>query len=241
MSDRITQENARRIKLDRWLRVGRGDAGTVWLEVKWDGKRLSISGVEGPKANGNARGGCGQIREALEGIEPAPGFTGETLQQLRAVWDAWHLNDVRAGCSHQRAMWNPSREVEVVSYKLTSEAYRLRERAREAAADAALSGEAFEPTPTERALAELDDWFRPRFTPPAGGGPLSACYEVEKRERRALGWVRPEEHPEGMLGRPCEVCGYGYGTAWRREEVPAGVVAFLARLPHEDGPRGWTS
>lgn len=240
MSDRITQEGARRIKLDRWLRVGVGVCGPVWLKVKWDGARLSISGVEGPKANGDARGSCGQCVEALTGIEPAPGFTRESLRQLRAVWDAWHLNDMRAGCSHQRAMWNPSRVVEVVSYKLTTEANRLRRDTLEAAGKAALKGEAFEPNPTARALAELVDWFRPRFTPPDADSPLSGCYEVEKREQKTLGWVKPGEHPDGMLGRPCEVCGYRYGHAWKTEIVPAGVVAFLARLPHEEsGPMGW--
>jgi hypothetical protein len=45
-----------------------------------------------------------------------------------------------------------------------------------------------------------------------------------------LGWVRPSEHPGGLLGKPCPVCGYGYGTAWKREEPTADVLAEWARL-----------
>lgn len=39
-----------------------------------------------------------------------------------------------------------------------------------------------------------------------------------------LGWVRPVEHPEGLLGKPCPTCGYRYGSAWRTEPLPEGVI-----------------
>lgn len=45
-----------------------------------------------------------------------------------------------------------------------------------------------------------------------------------------LGWVRPDEHPEGLMGRACPTCGYEYGTAWLYEPVPAEVIAELRTL-----------
>jgi hypothetical protein len=45
-----------------------------------------------------------------------------------------------------------------------------------------------------------------------------------------LGWVSETEHPEGLLSRPCPTCGYKYGTAWLREEVPADVIEYLETL-----------
>lgn len=39
-----------------------------------------------------------------------------------------------------------------------------------------------------------------------------------------LGWVSPQEHPEGLLGKPCSWCGYKYGTAWLKEEIPQNVI-----------------
>lgn len=45
-----------------------------------------------------------------------------------------------------------------------------------------------------------------------------------------LAWVRPEEHPDGLLSKPCPVCGYKYGTAWLYEAVPADVLDELHSL-----------
>lgn len=40
-----------------------------------------------------------------------------------------------------------------------------------------------------------------------------------------LAWVRPDEHPDGLLGKPCPVCGYKYGTAWLTEPLPEEIIA----------------
>jgi len=58
-------------------------------------------------------------------------------------------------------------------------------------------------------------------------------------ETKTAGWIKPSEHPEGMLGKPCEVCGYKYGTAWLREEVPQDVLDFLVSLPAATGTPAW--
>jgi hypothetical protein len=46
-----------------------------------------------------------------------------------------------------------------------------------------------------------------------------------------LAWVRPEEHKGGLLGAPCPVCGYKYGTAWLKREFPAEVRAWAEGFP----------
>lgn len=74
----------------------------VFVTVTWDGKRLSFTGVEGPMRNGDARGGWGQIEPRADYV-PAEGWTEEALVHLWDMWRAWHLNDMRAGCEHQRA------------------------------------------------------------------------------------------------------------------------------------------
>ena len=215
----------------------RPDVGRTFCHIKWTGERLSISGVEGPKANGDARGSCGQILDHLvTGWDGEPcawtfeaGWSAELLAEFVRVWERWHLNDMRAGCEHQREH-DVGRTVEVVSYGLTPAAYHLRLATRERITTAALKGELIELTATERALAELDTWFRDLHATPDADSPLSGCYEVKKREQKAVGWVTQNEHPEGMLSRPCDVCGYKYGSAWLKEEVPAEVLAFLQSL-----------
>lgn len=43
-------------------------------------------------------------------------------------------------------------------------------------------------------------------------------------EKKLSGWVYPTEHPEGVLCKPCPVCGYKYGSAWLREELPQEII-----------------
>lgn len=41
-----------------------------------------------------------------------------------------------------------------------------------------------------------------------------------KTTQKRLGWLTEKEHPEGLLGRACPVCGYKYGTAWKYFPIP---------------------
>ena len=45
-----------------------------------------------------------------------------------------------------------------------------------------------------------------------------------------FGWIRPDEHPNGLLGKPCPVCGYRYGSAWLVDILPGYVVDTLAAV-----------
>ncbi len=49
-----------------------------------------------------------------------------------------------------------------------------------------------------------------------------------------LTWVRPDEHPDGLLAKPCEECGYRYGTQWIYEEIPQEVIDELLAFPSAD-------
>jgi len=60
-----------------------------------------------------------------------------------------------------------------------------------------------------------------------------------RTERKSTGWLRYTEHPDGLLSKPCDVCGYHYGSAWQREEVPADVLDFLRALPDTDMTPAW--
>lgn len=84
--------------------IGRSeDDGFIYVEVKVqttenEHTRLSITG------HGTA-GSAGQIGMHIDAtaIEPAPSYTREDIARLFEIWDRWHLNDMSAGCEHQRA------------------------------------------------------------------------------------------------------------------------------------------
>lgn len=209
----------------------------VFCKIEWDGARLSISGVEGPKSNGNCVGSCGQITSSVKGVsEFMPGWDAGKVARFASIWDRWHLNDMRAGCEHQRCDWKPEEKIEIVTYRLTSEATRERHAIGRRHAEALKAGGTVKATDDEVALLNLP--WETNHAPDADG-PGSGMYEVAKRETKAAGWVYPREHARGLLMKPCDVCGYKYGSAWLHEEVPADVIAELAALPESSTKPAW--
>lgn len=219
----------------------------LFLTIRFDGKRLSISGVEGPKRNGDAEGGCGQVVGSLDRLlKFEPGFSAEVVARLKSVWERWHRNDMRAGCEHQRA-WETDREVEIVTYKLTREAISeaadakrmidktarklarsIMEHQNNPSAVAPYLRDLASQIRSAELIADLPYWTN---SAPDADSVGSGRYEVEKRENKRIGHLSVTEHHQGLLGKPCEVCGYKYGTEWRTETVPLDVIAFLESLP----------
>jgi hypothetical protein len=173
--------------MEKVVRLGRAKEGNVFCNIKWDGKRLSITGVVGPMRNGDCKGSCGQIGGTKIEEFPEP-WTPELVQQFYEVWERWHLNDMRAGCEHQRfEKWD---ERPIDPSKPTN-AYGK-----------------FYPG------QECDSW-------------------------NMLTWVRCDEYKDGLMCKPCAVCGYKYGTQWLHEEVPEKVIEFLTSLPDTDMKPAW--
>lgn len=145
----------------RVCRIGIADLGyggpgaSVFITVRIrDNGELSITGVEGPNNAGGCRGGCGQIEINPDSFTSfAKGWDRAKVEKLRDIWKRWHMNNMRAGCEHQRA----------------------------------------------------------------------------------LGWNKYDEHPS----EPCPTCGYKYGSAWLKEELPQDVIDWLMTLPTADKPSPW--
>ena len=43
-------------------------------------------------------------------------------------------------------------------------------------------------------------------------------------------WVYKKDHPKGLLCEPCPVCGYKYGTAWLKEELPGDIRERVTKI-----------
>ena len=121
----MTQETVKPFKKSCRLgttKVGKRN-GSVYVKIEWDGKSLSITGVVGPLPSGNALGSCGHFEHPIQIETYAQGWTAWEIQKLWALWDRWHLNDMRAGCEHQRALgWtkyddHPSEPCPTCGYK----------------------------------------------------------------------------------------------------------------------------
>jgi hypothetical protein len=242
--------------MNKIVNPGTVNRSRMFCKIKFEDSRLSISGVVGPRQSGNCSGGCGQIVDTPVD-KFSKGWNQELLDKFYDVWHRWHLNDLRAGCEHQRAKWNPSEQLTWTEFRLKSSCLwkgtwspasinglvreshpkilRLLEReyygTRNVNFDTIkrmvsiihshlLAGGLFEEYPEE---------LRPFIE--------AFCEEVKKSEQ--AGWVRHEKHPRGLLCKPCDVCGYAYGSKWLHEDVPQDVLDFLAGLPETEVIPAW--
>lgn len=227
--------------------VYRGNA-RAFVKVEFDNGRLSISGVIGPMANGNCKGSAGQCVDEIRNGTPVNDWTPEMLKKLCDIWDEWHLNDMRPYCEHQKALgWDKlaSKEVKLYNYTLNSFARDKQKEAKNAAMKALRHGETFTPTAEQVKYACLSYGL---VLPEEISGELAAYYEPKHPlymgdksavETKLLGWLREDEHPEGLLGRACPVCGYRYGHEWKTEEVPPEVIDWLFNLPETKVEPAW--
>lgn len=221
--------------------------GYVKIEFSQDG-RLSITGVIGPMHNGNCYGSCGQCVDEIREGEPAEGWTREMVDRLCDIWDKWHLNDMRPYCEHQKELgWRELAQetVSFYNYRLNREATEKKRAAERAATSALRDGKVFVPSKEQTMYENLPNFIT--ITKQLEGEqasfyePRKPLYAGDKgfvtTERR--GWVRFEDFEEGILCKPCPVCGYKYGTSWNKEEVPKGVIDWLFALPDSDTEPAW--
>lgn len=227
------------------IRIGRGEAGDVFCKIEFVNKEgkggvLSITGVEGPKSNGDCRGSCGQIYDHIRIKDFAPGWDHKTLAEFIDVWRRWHLNDLRAACEHQRASaaFNPAARVIIYKYGWSNQYYNMRTRAQGGKLTAEEYAVFAEVTPAvDGALFGLE---HPKYPTEEIKRLLSEGWiEEKKQEEKSAGWVSYKEHPQGLLGAPCPTCGYKYGTSWLFEPVPSEVIEFLSALPDTDKTPAW--
>lgn len=144
-------------------------------------------------------------------------------QRMADIWERWHLNDMRPGCEHQRQSFDTSKALELTEYKWSKEFYRMRCKSSEGA----LSLEEYSEfqAVAARVQAVCTATKRPKYPSAEVQALLAAGWiEAGKTEHKLAGWVTEEEHPEGLLSKPCPVCGYKYGSAWLLEELPPEVV-----------------
>lgn len=220
----------------------------AFAKITYKDGRLSICGVIGPFASGNCAGSAGQCTDEIRKGEPVEGWTREMLDMFCDIWDKWHLNDMRPYCSHQKELgWDVEAREKVTLYHYTLKA-DARDKKRAAEKDAVehlKNGETFTPTAEQTMYASLPGWLD--VYREATENELK-FYEPKKKlyngdggatEEKTRGWVRFDEDPIGILCKPCPVCGYKYGSAWIKEDVPQEVLDFLRNLPDAAKRPAW--
>lgn len=223
--------------------------------------KLSIHGVIGPRSNGDAWGSCGQIadtiKEAIDAGEFKPNeaqsWTVPDVLSFLDLWEKWHLNDMRPECAHQRAAGWPQmaqQEVHTYQWQLKSEIRDQQERLKQEAIDRAASvetGRSVGFSSLERRILKLESFIKT----PAEALPddLARFYEPTRNAtggdyfahdtKKTRGWISYEEDQRGLLGKPCEVCGYKYGSAWNTQAVPREIMHTFEALAESKIVPAW--
>lgn len=216
----------------------------AYAKIEYTDGKLSIRGVVGPRSNGSCAGSAGQCVDEIREGTPVGGWTPEMLEKFCDIWYRWHLNDMRPYCQHQKDLgWDKlaGKKVTLYNYHLRAEVFseqrHLQNRINK------LIGDTGTATLTKE---EKELWNLPISK--KTWEPLDdQRYEPQKKydwnngatEESTLGWLSPEEHPDGILEKPCPVCGYKYGTSWLKEDVPEDVLQFLYNLPDTTREPAW--
>lgn len=213
---------------------------------------------------GTYDGGGGQILNSLntEPLQLAPGWTGTKLDELRSIWERWHLNGMQAGCTHQRALgWGHGKTIALSPDELT-EAQRKTLDAK-AAAKVTHAREAWKAKRCEslagggrRSWFEAHDTTDQRLTVDLdnaiklwagrGGGGALRTVGYQTLYVTLTDWLEADAAAavpaapftgaiyQDSLGAPCPECGYAYGSRWLSEPLPDSVYAFVDSLPQGD-------
>ncbi len=227
------------------------NTGRVFCKIKYEpgkeGMNLSITGVIGPKSNGDCSGSCGQIHDSINIKHFADGWNAELLERFVSVWREYHLNDMNACTVEMKAAgWDKLAQTPInkYSYIITTESSDRRKALTTECVQNAVNGVTRDLTDEEKRLLRADtsvDIYAYELPEtPEFLGPWLRKYNdptSHKIEATTLGWVNHKDHPDGLLGK--QLNGFGYGQSWYYHPVPDDVVAFLDSLPESKVMPPW--
>lgn len=217
-------------KIDYYGRGSRRNAVTVDIEyTEKDGKKVfTASGM----IWNSTRSDCICGGQCLDTI--AQYIKNPTFKQIFRLWNLYHLNDMHPECEHQAAAgWREKAAEKVTLYKftLTPETMTQARKLEEAAIEAAKQGKPFTTTPQERTILNLKYFYDSHSeTLPET---IAQYYKLKSTETKSLGWLRESEHPDGILRKPCPVCGYAYGSKWVYFPIPEEDEKIIYKLLEE--------
>lgn len=207
---------------------------TVELRDTEKGPEFSASGIV---TRGRGTVAAGQILDsAKEAFHRCGRPVPEDFEKIYCFWQKYHLNGMHPECEHQRAAGWTDQAKEVLTpyhYKLTREAANDKREAEMAAVDALKRGETFTPT-AEQTAAAVRKTFLDTYDNLTAE--QAAYYEPDIRglhgemEKKTRGWVKFEDDKRGILCKPCPVCGYKYGSAWRYMPIAENDLIEIERL-----------
>lgn len=147
-------------------------------------------------------------------------------KQILGLWKRNHLNDMHHDCIHQRKNWK-HKDIELAHLKINWDTVGKQRHNIEARykKDIETKRTAKITIPEQRLLN-----LKYFITVDASQVAKYPEYVVDKLETKSNNWVSQSEHPEGLLSKPCEVCGYKYGSAWVYDSMSTEDLRAICKL-----------
>lgn len=165
--------------------------------------------------------------------ELKPYFTNNALfNDIYRLWKLYHLNDMHADCTHQRNNKDfQAQKNEVITV------YRWLHLLPEIAKDKQATEEYIKETLQKKGRIKLTKNQQYLYSL------KNCCTDIMGNYDTKTYYHKPEDviyktanevyytkHERGLLLKPCEVCGYQYGSAWLYEEIPAHDLIIIETL-----------
>lgn len=200
---------------------------------------LHITGVVGPRSNGDAYA-AGQCYDTMRQGVANEGWTADSLYKLLDIWQRWHMNDMKPYCEHQRD-WDGGKVCKLYEYKMTNDTSKRLDALKESIHKMLMAGDSVQLSESQRTLLGSKYFFKSDKCVPPDGYELYKEYTMHARELYPMEsdtkWG--DKHPDGILAKPCPVCGYKWGSSWRAERVPEEVLTWLESLPDSTRKPAW--
>ena len=144
--------------------------------------------------------------------------------EIYRLWKLYHLNDMHPECEHQAALgWNEKvkKKVFIYNWTIDTKASSVKKSIEKDILKDVKLGKTIVPSKEQSFYVGLPYGVKTytEFLPKV----LRELYRPSTYEPvkvTTLGWLKESEHPEGLLCKPCPVCGYKYGTSWNYFPIP---------------------
>lgn len=207
--------------------------GYVEMSLKYkeaDKPVFSASGYFKEKYNGRWVDSFGG--QCLDSVKEIMGDTDETFNIIYGMWKKYHLNDMKPDCEHQRSdeVFQAKKSEKIIVYKwlhLNKDIASKKREVKEFIKNELSEHGKVELNESQKFLYNLKDCIYNHI-----GEYDTTLYNHKKEdiEYKTLNWIRPDEHPDGLLTKACPVCGYKYGSSWVYMPIDAHDLIIIKGL-----------
>lgn len=200
---------------------------TVDMELRQNGDRKVFSASGNVWNVSNTYIICGG--QCLDSI--APFMTDPKFFEILRLWKLYHLNDMHPECEHQASMgWveKAREQVAIYTFTMTTDTIRKQNQIKDKVLECAKKGINISLNNKDKLILSLN--YSIETYNNCLSYDISEYYKLSNTEVKALGWLRETEHPDGILCRPCPICGYKYGSSWNYFPIPEKDEAIIMDL-----------